>query len=775
MDPFTTFHPGERLQISADLHRMLVRMAQKELSARGDQKAGPVHASADLSVLFKNVTGGSLDQCSIVAIGNKLIVPDTSATFHLGNTAFETASPDPALPFAILQAPALASGLARGLLDDISFARVSYSSTAHTFANAATGDYVKLASATGGPARILWSRLPAATSLNGNINNSVTTIVVNSATDFPDPAILGNFVITIGAEDMTVTAISGTSWTVTRAANGTTAASHTNGNTVSFKTGTVWALVDLLGAADVAGSIITSPATGTAAGPYYTFALTTGNAISASGSTVQFPKGSIAGDASGANGPGYLFTGKSSNQAYSAGTKAVYIEGDGVATIDFSLREAGADASTFTNAVSGIISTSTQRMIGLKYFRDGVVAGGGGVSAGFTSFDTGGAHSWFIGTATYGLWQQALTFTMEARLYQNRYTGFVAGPVNPGLALYQDSTYVSSGAWSSVTAYVGGELVTYGGLVYEASGPGTNHQPDISPTFWTQVEIRPCYSVILTDGGVTPNNGVYGTTAGGDAVTGGIITSLGTGSSALVTVGTITSGTWNGSTIDIAHGGTAKTSFTAYAVICGGTTSTGALQSIASVGSAGQVLTSNGAGALPTFQAAGGGSMAIGSAVTSGTANYVLFVDGSGNLGQSADIQKGTRGIVLADASGNATICNSAQAGNFTNSTQSVNLCDYASNTAGIFSDGTRTVDICNGAKALAATDGTHTLDICKSSYALQAGDGTRTVRLCDGTNNITYSPGTPSDWNGAAPTDVWVGLDRCAALLKALNGGTGP
>lgn len=52
-----------------------------------------------------------------------------------------------------------------------------------------------------------------------------------------------------------------------------------------------------------------------------------------------------------------------------------------------------------------------------------------------------------------------------------------------------------------------------------------------------------------------------------------------------------------------AHGGTGRSSHTAYAVICGGTTSSAAQQSIASVGSAGQVLVSNGAGALPTFQA----------------------------------------------------------------------------------------------------------------------------------------------------------------------------
>jgi hypothetical protein len=53
--------------------------------------------------------------------------------------------------------------------------------------------------------------------------------------------------------------------------------------------------------------------------------------------------------------------------------------------------------------------------------------------------------------------------------------------------------------------------------------------------------------------------------------------------------------------LPVAQGGTGLTSTTAYAVVCGGTTSTGNLQSIAGVGTSGQVLTSNGAGALPTF------------------------------------------------------------------------------------------------------------------------------------------------------------------------------
>jgi hypothetical protein len=77
-------------------------------------------------------------------------------------------------------------------------------------------------------------------------------------------------------------------------------------------------------------------------------------------------------------------------------------------------------------------------------------------------------------------------------------------------------------------------------------------------------------------------------------------------------------------TIDVSHGGTGATSATAYGVLCGGTTSTSAYQSVASVGTSGQVLTSNGAGALPTFQAAAG-------SFPSGTA--MLFVQTSAPTG----------------------------------------------------------------------------------------------------------------------------------------------
>lgn len=50
--------------------------------------------------------------------------------------------------------------------------------------------------------------------------------------------------------------------------------------------------------------------------------------------------------------------------------------------------------------------------------------------------------------------------------------------------------------------------------------------------------------------------------------------------------------------------GTGDASLTTYAVLCGGTTSTGNVQSIASVGTANQTLTSNGSASLPTFETA---------------------------------------------------------------------------------------------------------------------------------------------------------------------------
>ena len=68
----------------------------------------------------------------------------------------------------------------------------------------------------------------------------------------------------------------------------------------------------------------------------------------------------------------------------------------------------------------------------------------------------------------------------------------------------------------------------------------------------------------------------------------------------ITSMGTITTGVWNGSPVTVPFGGTGLSTTTAYGVICGGTTSTGNLQNIGA-GTAAQTLMSNGAGALPTW------------------------------------------------------------------------------------------------------------------------------------------------------------------------------
>lgn len=73
------------------------------------------------------------------------------------------------------------------------------------------------------------------------------------------------------------------------------------------------------------------------------------------------------------------------------------------------------------------------------------------------------------------------------------------------------------------------------------------------------------------------------------------------GSASITTVGTVTSGTWNGSTLTVPYGGTASTTLAANRLFVGN--GTGNLISIGG-GTSGQFLTSNGPSSAPSFQTA---------------------------------------------------------------------------------------------------------------------------------------------------------------------------
>jgi len=82
------------------------------------------------------------------------------------------------------------------------------------------------------------------------------------------------------------------------------------------------------------------------------------------------------------------------------------------------------------------------------------------------------------------------------------------------------------------------------------------------------------------------------------------VTLGGSPSTALLQATSLTLG-WTGQ-LSVPRGGTGNSTFTAYSVICAGTTATGTFQNVAGVGTANQVLVSNGAAALPTWQSVPG-------------------------------------------------------------------------------------------------------------------------------------------------------------------------
>lgn len=125
--------------------------------------------------------------------------------------------------------------------------------------------------------------------------------------------------------------------------------------------------------------------------------------------------------------------------------------------------------------------------------------------------------------------------------------------------------------------------------------------------------------------------------------------------------------TYKPKVLDIPSGGTDQVSFTAYTPICGGATSTGALQSVASIGSMGDIFMSNGPGVLPSFQAnpAGVVDSVTGTAarisVTGTAADPIVDIDSS-YVGQSSITTLGTitTGTWSATAIG-ATVGGTAQ------------------------------------------------------------------------------------------------------------------
>jgi hypothetical protein len=192
------------------------------------------------------------------------------------------------------------------------------------------------------------------------------------------------------------------------------------------------------------------------------------------------------------------------------------------------------------------------------------------------------------------------------------------------------NTFIPNFAVTTTTGGTTALLVTSAGLQYFS---GTSNQTVTLPAPATLIGAGYSIKIInLSTGTVTVE------TSGST-----LIQAMGPNTELFVTaVGTgLTASGWDwsysatqASSLPTSLGGTGNTSLTAFSVLAGGTTSTGAVQSVSGVGSSGQVLTSNGASALPTWQNATGGTFTaptVQKFISTGTATGTLFSTSSAN------------------------------------------------------------------------------------------------------------------------------------------------
>lgn len=325
------------------------------------------------------------------------------------------------------------------------------------------------------------------------------------------------------------------------------------------------------------------------------------------------------------------------------------------------------------NATTGWMQTSTVTTIGTSpvIFTQFTVTSTGVTSvSGSTSINSTGGTTPIIsisagyagqgtittlGTITTGIWNGTLISPVRGGTGVNNgantitLTGNIltGGAIVTGGAISTAGNFTTVGAYASTFTMTGATNVTFpvSGLLATSTTLGTvttgvwNATPITVPFGGTGNTTFTAYSVLCagtTPTGIFQNVATLGSagqvlTSGGagvlpswTSVAGGTVTSVVgdgptisvanstttpvvsistsyVGQATISILGTVTMGIWNGTGIDVLNGGTGRASVTAYSVVCGGTSPTGALQVVASVGTAGQLLTSSGAGALPTW------------------------------------------------------------------------------------------------------------------------------------------------------------------------------
>lgn len=244
-------------------------------------------------------------------------------------------------------------------------------------------------------------------------------------------------------------------------------------------------------------------------------------------------------------------------------------------------------------------------------------------------------------------------------------------------------------------------------------------------------------------------------------------------------------------------GGSGKSSFTAYAVITGGTSSTAAFQNVSGLGASGQVLTSNGAAALPTWQPASGGS---GIATINGdngsvTGSTITLQSGVSTLNSGSSVtfsgSSATMTFNVTDANNNTIIGNGAGHASVTgtNNTALGSLA-LATNVTGTSSTaiGAQALNVALGSfnvavgyQAMLVNSTSQGLAVvgAQAASSQTGGDGTTAIgysafgSLLTGSQNIGIGYNVGANYAGSESSNILIGSPGVAAESHIIRIGT--
>lgn len=244
------FATGDPLNLPAGFLNLVADTVRDYVRKHG---TGPTTDPGQVDIrkqfLVFNSTGSNLPQFGVVSIGNPVCLPSKDENEFRIHDVFIGHLPATSGTMAILQEPVPKEQIGEAIIFGYSKIKVDFASLAHEWADQIDDEYHSvLSQADPGPAKIVWKETAPTSQLAGGIDPDETELEIDAddADDWPDPDD-GEYVITIGAEDLLVTARDEATFTVERGYNGTTAATHSGSAAVTFKSGVLWALV-LLGA-----------------------------------------------------------------------------------------------------------------------------------------------------------------------------------------------------------------------------------------------------------------------------------------------------------------------------------------------------------------------------------------------------------------------------------------------------------------------------------------------------------------------------------------------